>query len=292
MYNLTGIYWIKNESKYLPEYIEFHLLQGFDHFIFYDNKSTDKTAEILLPYIKEGLVELRFYPPSITYRNNFWLMQHCINEQRALSKWIHFHAIDERVFCIDGTPLPKFLKSYEQHGGLCVGWKFFNSNNHVTKPKGLVADNYTQYVNDPKCHIKTIIQPLKTKTIFPNPDATYPSNPHNFAYVDNFYAVDENFVRIDGPFASKNSYTNKKILNHHYITMSKEEHQEKYNKGVLDFKGAENRPRDDAQKRWDWVHNIARPLLYSDEISKYSNTIINNLKKRYNKETLKYLDII
>ena len=31
MYDLTGIYWIKDEAPYLPEYIEFHLMQGFDH---------------------------------------------------------------------------------------------------------------------------------------------------------------------------------------------------------------------------------------------------------------------
>jgi hypothetical protein len=41
MKNLTSIYWIKDEARYIPEFIEFHLLQGFDYFIFYDNKSTD-----------------------------------------------------------------------------------------------------------------------------------------------------------------------------------------------------------------------------------------------------------
>ena len=46
MKNLTGIYWIKNEARYLPEYMEFHMLQGFDHFIFYDNGSTDDSINI------------------------------------------------------------------------------------------------------------------------------------------------------------------------------------------------------------------------------------------------------
>lgn len=291
MYNLTGIYWIKNEDKYLPEYIEFHLLQGFDHFIFYDNKSTDKTVEILSPYIKEGLVELRFYPPSVTYRNNFWLMQHCIQEQRALSKWIHFHAIDERIFTTDGTSIPQFLKSYEMHPGLCVGWLYFNSNNHIEKPKGLIIDNYTQYKEDPNYHIKTIIQPLKTHTCAPNPDISYPSCPHCFDYLEGS-AVDENLLPLRGPFSTKEKYTMNKIRNHHYATMSKTEFDIKCNKGLLDHRGQENKRRIKADLQWNFFHSDPASFSHSDYLSKYSNQIIENISKRYDKEMLKYLDII
>ena len=60
MKNLTSIYWIKDEARYIPEFIEFHLLQGFDHFIFYDNKSIDNLTEIIFPYIESGLAEIRY----------------------------------------------------------------------------------------------------------------------------------------------------------------------------------------------------------------------------------------
>ena len=49
VYNLTAIYWIKDEARYIPEWIEFHLIQGYDHFILYDNGSTDKVFEIAKP---------------------------------------------------------------------------------------------------------------------------------------------------------------------------------------------------------------------------------------------------
>ena len=105
MKNLTAIYWIKNETPYLPEWIEFHLLQGFDHFILYDNDSDDGLEEAMAPYLEEEIVEIRKYPEEVKKSGepkNFWLMSHCIDEQKGKSKWIHFHAIDEFTYCPDG----------------------------------------------------------------------------------------------------------------------------------------------------------------------------------------------
>jgi hypothetical protein len=36
MHKFTSIMWVKDECKYIPEWIEFHLIQGVDHFILYD----------------------------------------------------------------------------------------------------------------------------------------------------------------------------------------------------------------------------------------------------------------
>jgi hypothetical protein len=46
MKRLTAIYWVKDEARYIPEWIEFHLMQGFEHFILYDNNSTDGSSNI------------------------------------------------------------------------------------------------------------------------------------------------------------------------------------------------------------------------------------------------------
>jgi hypothetical protein len=162
MHELTAIYWIKNETPYLPEWIEFHLMQGFDHFILYDNNSNDGLETIIEPYIKEGIVEIRKYPDPLNppaksgppNSKNFWIMDTCIEEQRGKSKWIHFHAIDEFTFTTDGTSLVDFLKDYEQYGGLSIEWEMFNSNNHINRPEGLIIENYTTAYPDHHHHVK------------------------------------------------------------------------------------------------------------------------------------------
>lgn len=270
MKNLTAIYWIKNESRYIPEYVEFHLLQGFDHFIFYDNNSDDNLLEVISPYIEQGLVEIRYYPEDLRTSKNFWLMQHCIFEQRGKTKWLHYHALDERLFCPDGTNLVDFLENYKNYGGLSVGWYLFNSNGHVVRPDGLIIDNYTNASYDTDCHIKTIIQPEKTlRTI---------GTPHNFIF-DETHSVDENFNIVTTSFNPSN-YSLNKIILYHYYTMSREEFDNKQNKGILDH-NIENSRRPDSEQVWDRAHSSNLNYHYNDILSKFSNIIKENIKNRY-----------
>lgn len=248
MKQLTAIYWIKNEARYLPEYIEFHLLQGFDHFIFYDNNSDDKTLEVLQSYIDEGLVEVRYYPPD-TERKNFWLMSECIDEQKGKSKWIHFHAIDERVFSPTGAKVVEMLDYYDKPeiGGVCTNWQQLHSNGQEKRKDGLIIENfYTGQNQDPFTHVKTIIRPDRTLS-------DTPQNPHNFHFMGGNKAVDENY-NIVGDAHNLNPYTFDIFKNIHYATMSREEFEIKYNKGVLDNAGEENKRRKAFDSDWEYYH--------------------------------------
>ena len=248
MKELTGIYWIKNEARYLPEYIEFHLLQGFDHFIFYDNASDDKTLEVLQPYMDEHLVEVRTYPPGID-RKNFWLMSQCIDEQKGKSKWIHFHAIDERLFSPTGAKVTEMLSYYDKPniGGVSVNWQQLHSNGEEKRKDGLIIENFTVGQNeDPHHHVKTIIRPERTLS-------NTPQNPHNFHFMIDNHAVDENFNIVVDAY-NYNPYTMEIFKNIHYATMSREEFETKYNKGVLDNPGAENIRREAFDSDWNYYH--------------------------------------
>ena len=53
---------MKNEGAYLDEWIKYHICAGVEKFYLYDNESSDNTHEILEPYIKSGIVELKYFP--------------------------------------------------------------------------------------------------------------------------------------------------------------------------------------------------------------------------------------
>lgn len=280
MHNLTAIYWIKDEARHISEYIEFHLLQGFDYFIFYDNGSTDNLNEVLAPYFEAGLVEVRQYPPAIRGAKNYWVMDYCCNEQKGKSKWIHFHSIDERIFCPDGKLIPEFLKDYEQYGGVVVAWEEFNSNGHLTRPKGLIIENYTTTFVDLGRHFKTITRPEVS--------ISNGGTPHCIKYEIGFFAVTENHELLVGPIADPaKQYTFKKIKNHHYRTLSKEEFEMKSNKGVLDHGTTyENSRRPVAQDEWDYAHGL--PSLWGQstlgtntDLLKWVVPVREALAKRY-----------
>jgi hypothetical protein len=301
MHNLTAIYWIKNESRYLPEYIEFHLLQGFDHFIFYDNKSDDRTLEVLKPYMDDGLVEVRYYPKEIDMSGiskNYWLMSHCIDEQKYKTKWLHFHAIDEYMFCKNNKKITDFLKDYEQYGGVAVNWKLFNSNNHIQRPEGLTIENFKQALKvDVNLHVKTIIQPLKTRSPAPNTHCFYTN-----------LTVDENFHQVTGPFNTvipsgftypntktqeeRKFYTFNKIQINHYVSRSKQQWDESNSKGLLDHgKASETRARE-REDLWISLHPKEEAELENlNDTDIFINEVKKNIKNKYNNNQ-DILDII
>ena len=61
---LTIATMMKNERRWLREWIEFNTMMGADHFILYDNGSEDLPLEILQPYIDKGLVTFIPWPPE------------------------------------------------------------------------------------------------------------------------------------------------------------------------------------------------------------------------------------
>jgi hypothetical protein len=73
----------RDESKYLKEWIEFHLLVGIDYFHLVNNNSSDNYLDVLKEYIDVGIVTL--YNMDIETTKN---IPGKINEQIIVSHWI------------------------------------------------------------------------------------------------------------------------------------------------------------------------------------------------------------
>ena len=285
MKRLTAIYWVKDETRYIPEWIEFHLMQGFEHFILYDNNSTDGMHEILRPYIDADILEIRTYPEVMKQRclnrplgaKNYWVAETCMFEQRKKTDWLHFHAVDEFVFCPDGTDLRDFLTEFDKYGGLSVMWQVFNSNGHINRPDGLVIENYTTRVDDPLHHVKTFLKVGRANRTC--------GSLHNWEYFGNYQSVNENHKPVKDSFCS-HDYSFNRIRTHHYITMSHEEFYIKMNKGVLDSAWAENRVRHQYEYQLkDWN---SKPPTKDEIMLPWVPKVKEAIEKRYhnNKEFL------
>lgn len=60
---LTLATMIKNQRRWLREWLEFNFMLGVEHIIIYDNESTDLPLEILQPYINMNLITYIPWPP-------------------------------------------------------------------------------------------------------------------------------------------------------------------------------------------------------------------------------------
>jgi hypothetical protein len=55
---------IKNQRRWLREWLEFNLMKGFKQFIMYHNNSTDQSLKILQLHIHQGLITYVSWPPE------------------------------------------------------------------------------------------------------------------------------------------------------------------------------------------------------------------------------------
>jgi len=219
MNKLSIVACIKNEGRYLKEWLDFHLLGGVEHFYLYDNVSNDNTCIVLEPYVAKGLVSYFYVDMDMC---QFACYYNALTAFRDQTEWMAFIDADEFLFSPKGS-LATNLDKYKQYPGIVVNEVFFGSNGHIDRPKGLVIENYTKREEKLNLHVKSICQP--SRTLCPA------NNPHTFLYFGGT-GVTENGVPSTEPLTPTHSSDVFRI--HHYWVKSKEDYEGKIRRGRAD----------------------------------------------------------
>lgn len=271
---LTLMVGVKNEASYIPEWIEFHLLQGVDHFLIYDNGSTDNLAEVLEPYTADGTVTLLQVP--LEYQNNgagVWAIQHAVSWGVNGTNWLMVSGVDEYLFCPEGENLPHFLREFELHAGLAVSWKMFNSSGQEQRLPGLVIERFTDTYREGTPHVKSIIQPRKIQAI---------ANPHFFITHEPWSIVNENHEEVLSAHPPYVSF--RRIRINHYWTMSRAEFEAKMRKGRSDQPGQDGVRRAGADDLWNHAHHPNEQTGPDAALHAYADAVKEALNRRKGKE--------
>lgn len=218
---------IKNESVYIKEWIEYHLILGVDHFYLYDNESEDNLQEILHPYVDQGLITYIFCPGK---KMQMPAYNDAIARFKKNNRWMAFIDADEFIVLNQSFPqnILKFMKPYEEYDMLGINWCMFDFNNYNHPPKkGFVISNFIRCFADDdhpiNRHQKCVVKPSSAKICI---------NPHHIHLKLGKKAVDENFQKLT-PLLSPHANI-KKIRINHYFSKSKEEYLKKINRGKAD----------------------------------------------------------
>jgi hypothetical protein len=224
---------IKNEGRFIKEFVEFHFLAGVDRIYIFDNGSNDNTKDILKPYIESGKIIYIFFPGE---KMQFVAYRYAIRYCRKYTRWLAFLDADEFLFSPIGD-IKNILRGFEDEVGIGVNWVCFGPSGHDKRPKGLVIENYVQTFKDKdhffNRHIKSIVNPMQVESI---------NSPHFCRYKGEKLAVDEKHMPIDGnakniPYKSMaftGSNNVEKLRINHYITKSLEDLREKGKRGYPD----------------------------------------------------------
>jgi hypothetical protein len=171
---LAGCTIFRNEAPYLAEWVEFHLLVGFEHLYLYDNRSEDDFAAVLAPYLAEGTVSVTDWPEFPGQTSAY---DHCLRTHGARWRWMAFIDVDEYLFSPQLRPVPDILKRYEDLPGVGVLWAMFGPSGHATRPPGLTIESYVRRHTGRRNlrQFKSIVHPSAVTRSF---------GPHSFAYGD------------------------------------------------------------------------------------------------------------
>ena len=179
-YELTACLKFKNTARFLPEWLEFHQLVGFQHFYLYNNNSADDYLGALAPYRDEGIVTLYEWPETPAFPK---ADEHCLAHHKHEARWIALLDDDEFLFPTRDDDVRKILRKYQQYPALAVHWLMFGSSGRLRRPEGLVLENYLLRAESISPIIKSIVNPRRVAA---------PANTHHWLYQKGNVASDEN----------------------------------------------------------------------------------------------------
>lgn len=159
---IVGI--VKNEGDYIEEWLAFHKVIGVDCVFLYDNDSSDRTKELVQPYIESGFV---IYNLIHGEKQQSPAYNHAIKSYGHLCKYMAF--IDADEFLLPKNPSIKMTEIVEQAferdkntGAIGINWYIYGSSGHQKKTPGLVIERFL-YRASTDCvtnrHIKSIVKP-------------------------------------------------------------------------------------------------------------------------------------
>ncbi|OGN64782.1 MAG: hypothetical protein A3E80_05065 [Chlamydiae bacterium RIFCSPHIGHO2_12_FULL_49_9] len=131
-YELSICSTIKDETKHLKEWIEYHQLVGVNHFYLYNFGSEEKQKEALKSYIKSGLVTLVRWFECVPERGEEHPSHWCLSSQipafenaihvRALAttKWLACLDTNEYLVPLKTDQLQTILEKHEDCAGVIL----------------------------------------------------------------------------------------------------------------------------------------------------------------------------
>lgn len=170
IYYLASATIVKNEARFLREFVLFHQLVGVDHMLIYDDGSEDDIIGVLAPFTDTGFVELIPWPRFQKNRNNqFLAYQHALSYMRNLTFWLAMIDCDEFLFSPGDHSLKDQLRKRENFSALGVYSRTFGTSGLDEIPVGgLVMEWLTKRPSDEfykNWTQRTIVQPRLAKAV-------------------------------------------------------------------------------------------------------------------------------
>lgn len=192
---------VKNEARYLLEWVAYHVAIGIDSFILYDNGSTDGSIDLLtrlgrklditlIPWPSPSSVHSFEYSEvydaldqipdhaACDWEANIWLSpqiaayNHALTNFGARHDWMLFVDADEFFVPVRDRSIKDVIARCavgEEVGAIVVNEKYFGSSGRDRYEDRPVIERFTRCAPprfDGHLHVKTLVRPSRTALMF------------------------------------------------------------------------------------------------------------------------------
>ena len=177
-YKLSVCALFKNEARYIKEWIEYNRLIVVEHFYLFNNESRDRSVDVVMPYVKQGIVTLVDWPDRIPQDHEetagSWALSTQLPAYELAAKylalgeteWLALIDVDEYLVPVSAGTLSEILDSYEDYPGIRLMSDCFDASTIDALPKRELLIATSELVAEPP---KVLTKSIE-KTIF-KPDA-------------------------------------------------------------------------------------------------------------------------
>ncbi|MDR1856654.1 MAG: glycosyltransferase family 92 protein [Desulfovibrio sp.] len=216
----------RDEDRYIEEWVEYHLLQGFDTVIIYDNHSSIPIKDTLSDFVADqwkGRVLIHMTEGEfIGVEAQKQAYAHCMRTYKDDFMWIAVIDVDEIIVPKKCTNIKQLLAEFENYGGVVLNWAFYGGDGGETYKKSQI-NSFTYTAQQQETTIKSIVRPQRVEKF---------TGPHGAFYVYPYYAVTLEHFPLEPDVYSAPSTVSKAQVNHYYYR-SREDWQLKVAKWKL-----------------------------------------------------------
>jgi len=212
---------VKNEGRYLAEWLAYNILLGFDEILVYDNDSRDNTVAIV-SRASANDSRIRYLPwpdipgraPQVPAYNN------ALRQTRA--DWIAFIDVDEFLVLKEHDTIAEFLAGFDEDtGAVCVNWLLFGSSGHENYIDDLVIRRFTRCAEH-TYSLNEIVKSIVRRSVVKRMHAHAPLLARG-----HYCSSDGRVTDLRGGFARDHSTVHHRAQINHYVVKSNEEYRNK-----------------------------------------------------------------
>lgn len=217
---------IKDEGRYLSEWLAHYLTLGFDRIVIYDNDSGPETLAIeRFCAAQDERITIIPWPDAPGKYAQITAYEDALGN--CSTDWIAFFDADEFLVLKKDASIQSYLmRAPSDAGAVCINWVVFGSSGATRYRPELVTRRFRRcsLANTANAHVKSIVRKA---------GAVHMDHAHSARLMPRFNYVDGDLRRLDLKGRAFNPrYTYGTAQLNHYVLKSREEYQGKLRRGA------------------------------------------------------------